>query len=308
VISTEGLTREFEGTVAVEDVTFSVAEGQLLALLGPNGAGKTTTVRMLLGLIAPTRGRATVAGHDVSPAPGERSALRAACGLLTETPGFYDRLSGWDNLQFFARLYRIPEHGLAARLEQLLRRMELWDARSRLVATYSKGMKQRLALIRALFHDPRILFLDEPTSGLDPEAAASVRELILSLKGEGRTIVVCTHNLDEATRLADVVGIIRRRLIRFERLDAIRNAAGGEQRLHIRLRRPGAMTVGAQDLGVATLERPDPTTLVILADDLAARTPAIVRRLVEAGAEIVEVRPEERSLEAMYLETVRGQA
>jgi ABC-2 type transport system ATP-binding protein len=308
VIAVEGLTRAFDGHVAVEDVTFTVAEGQLLALLGPNGAGKTTTVRMLMGLIAPTRGRATVAGHEVSPAAADRSALRAACGLLTETPGFYDRLSGWDNLVFFARLYRLAERGLSDHLEAHLRRMELWDARERLVGTYSKGMKQRLALIRALFHQPSILFFDEPTSGLDPEAAVSVRELIQSLKGEGRTIVVCTHNLDEATRLADVVGILKRRLIRFESMASLRARALDSQRVHIHFAEPCAATLNPAILGISRIERPDESQLDLWVDDAKRRTPAIVRTLVDHGAMIVEIWPEERSLEAIYLETMREQA
>ena len=307
-ILAEGLTREFDGRTAVEDVSFSVPQGTLLALLGPNGAGKTTTVRMLLGLIAPTRGRAIVAGHEISPAPADRAALRGACGLLTETPGFYDRLSGWDNLLFFGRLYRLTERRLADTLERFLRQMQLWDARERMVATYSKGMKQRLALIRALLHEPAVLFLDEPTSGLDPEASVAVRDMIQSLKGQGRTIVVCTHNLDEATRLADVVGILKRRLIRFESLATMRSTSGGGTRIRVTLVTPLDGPLPTRMDGVNTVDQRDPLTIDLWVDDAIVRAPALVRLLVERGAQITEVRREEPTLEAAYLETVRGPA
>jgi ABC-2 type transport system ATP-binding protein len=307
-IVVEGLSRAFDGHTAVEDVSFSVQQGTLVALLGPNGAGKTTTVRMLLGLIAPTRGRAIVAGHEVSPTPADRAALRGACGLLTETPGFYDRMSGWDNLLFFGRLYRLPERRLADALERFVRQMQLWDARERLVATYSKGMKQRLALIRALLHEPAVLFLDEPTAGLDPESAVAVRDLVQSLKGQGRTIILCTHNLDEATRLADVVGILKRRLIRFEPLTAMRSGSGGAGRIRISLAAPLAGALPTPMDGVTRVDQTDPLTIDLWVDDARARTPALVRALAERGALIVEVRHEEPTLEALYLKTVRGQA
>jgi ABC-2 type transport system ATP-binding protein len=306
-IVVEGLTRAFDGRIAVEDVSFSVPQGALVALLGPNGAGKTTTVRMLLGLIAPTRGRAIVAGHEVSPTPADRAALRGACGLLTETPGFYDRLSGWDNLLFFGRLYRLPERRLADALERFVRQMQLWDARERLVATYSKGMKQRLALIRALLHEPSVLFLDEPTSGLDPEAAVAVRNLVQSLKGQGRTIVLCTHNLDEATRLADIIGILKRRLIRFEPLTAMRSAPGIAGRIRVSLAAPFAGALPAPMNGVTRVDQTDPLMIDFLVDDARARAPELVRVLAERGALISEVRRDEPTLEALYLEAVRGQ-
>jgi ABC-2 type transport system ATP-binding protein len=263
---------------------------------------------MLLGLIAPTGGRAVVAGHEISPTPADRAALRGACGLLTETPGFYDRLSGWDNLLFFGRLYRLTERRLADAIERFVRQMELWDARDRLVGTYSKGMKQRLALIRALLHEPSVLFLDEPTSGLDPEASVAVRDLIQSLKGEGRTIVLCTHNLDEATRLADVIGILKRRLIRFEPLATMRAVSGGAASVRVSLAAPLVDPLPAPFDGVTRIDQIDPLTIVLHVDDARARTPALIRALVERGAQIDEVRREQPTLEALYLDAVRGQA
>jgi len=309
VISARGLTRVFDGTVAVEHLTFDVPDGKLCALLGPNGAGKTTTVRMLLGLIGPTAGAARVAGHVLGSGPYANRALRAACGLLTETPGFYERTSAWENLLFFGRLYGIADGVLRPRLEHYLRMMELWDRREDRVGEFSKGMKQRLAIIRALFHDPKVVFLDEPTSGLDPEAALAVRELILGLKAEGRTILVCTHNLDEAERLADLVGILRRRLLAFGTLEELRAGTGGGNGRAVRVRLVGPAADHAA--AVAALPgihavTPAATTLTLHVDDLATVVPLLVARLVERGAGVLEVRPEAESLESVYLQCVRG--
>ncbi|HEX5886393.1 MAG TPA: ABC transporter ATP-binding protein, partial [Pyrinomonadaceae bacterium] len=182
MISATMLSRSFDGVPAVEALSFEIPEGSLFTLLGPNGAGKTTTVRLLLGLIAPDSGTASVAGYELGQS---NNALRGVCGLLTETPGFYDRMSAWENLTFFAQLYRIPETIRDQRLREQLRAMNLWERRNDLVGTFSKGMKQKLAIIRAVFHEPKVIFLDEPTAGLDPEASLMVREMISKLKGEG---------------------------------------------------------------------------------------------------------------------------
>lgn len=309
MISAQGLTRAFDGTVAVEGLTFSVPEGTLFALLGPNGAGKTTTVRLLMGLIGPTAGTATVAGYRVGAGSDAGRLLRRACGLLTEAPGFYERMSAYDNLLFFGRLYGIPARTLAHQLEHYLRLLELWDRRTHLVGTFSKGMKQRLAIIRALFHDPKVVFLDEPTAGLDPEAALEVRELIARMKTEGRTIVVCTHNLDEAERLADSVGILRRRLLVCDTLQRLRSGTDEDGRVAVRitLTRPAAPLASA-----LTAAPPSPGLRNVQAADavLSARcppgdVPALVAWLVGRGAGIREVEATADSLEAIYLRAVR---
>ena len=309
MISAQGLTRAFDGIVAVEGLSFSVPEGSLFALLGPNGAGKTTTVRLLMGLIGPTAGTATVAGYRVGAGTDAGRLLRRACGLLTEAPGFYERMSAHDNLLFFGRLYGIPERTLAHQLEHYLRILELWDRRGHLVGTFSKGMKQRLAIIRALFHDPKVVFLDEPTAGLDPEAALEVRELIARLKTEGRTIVVCTHNLDEAERLADSVGILRRRLLVCDTLQRLRSGADGDGRVavHITLTGPAAPHAPA-----LLTEPPGPSLREVRATDnvLSARcarddVPALVAWLVGRGAGIRQVEATADSLESIYLRAVR---
>jgi ABC-2 type transport system ATP-binding protein len=312
MISAQELTRAFDGIVAVEGLTFSVSEGTLFALLGPNGAGKTTTVRLLMGLIGPTAGTATVAGYRVGAGSDAGRLLRRACGLLTEAPGFYERMSALDNLLFFGRLYGIPERTLAHQLEHYLRLLELWDRRAHLVGTFSKGMKQRLAIIRALFHDPKVVFLDEPTAGLDPEAALEVRELIARLKTEGRTIVVCTHNLDEAERLADSVGILRRRLLVCDTLARLRDGPNGDGRVtvHVTLTEPAArfapdLETAPADLGVRDARAEDQMLSVRCPHQ---SVPALVAWLVGRGAGIQEVQAATDSLESIYLRAVRAGA
>ena len=304
MIAARGLTRTFDGLVAVEDLTFDIPEGKLFALLGPNGAGKTTTVRLLLGLIGATAGSATVAGIPLGKDPEANRAIRAASGLLTETPGFYDRMSAWENLLFFGTLYGLGRDAVRERTYHYLKMMDLWDRHTSPVGTFSKGMKQRLAIIRALFHDPKVVFLDEPTAGLDPEATLQVRELIHSLKSEGRTIVVCTHNLDEAERLADIIGILRRRLLVCDTLEHLR--AGTDPAVTVRLRgeADGHLPAARGLPGVITAAA-DGLVLRLTVSDASLVVPRVVAVLAATGAEILEVRPEAPSLESIYLRCVR---
>jgi len=304
MISAAGLSRRFNGNLAVDGLTFAVPDGKLFVLLGPNGAGKTTTVRMLLGLIAPTAGAAEVAGIKLGGDADANNRLRSVCGLLTETPGFYDRMSAWENLRFFAHLYQIPESGRDAMLERHLKAMALWERRDHLVGTYSKGMKQKLAIIRAVFHEPKVIFLDEPTSGLDPEASLMVREMILGLKGQGRTIVVCTHNLDEAQRLADLVGIIRQRLLVF---DTLANLQGGaNQPLHVEVELAAPWS-GQLHVTGAELVRRSERRLTFQVTDAAQVTPRLVSALVAGGASVLAVRPQARDLESIYLQSMHNE-
>lgn len=296
------LSRSFDGVPAVESLSFEIPEGSLFTLLGPNGAGKTTTVRLLLGLIAPSSGTATVAGYPLGQSNNE---LRSSCGLLTETPGFYDRMSAWENLTFFAQLYRIPEKVRDQRLREQLRAMNLWERRSDLVGTFSKGMKQKLAIIRAVFHEPKVIFMDEPTAGLDPEASLMVREMISKLKGEGRTIVVCTHNLDEAQRLADIVGIINRRLLVCDTLTNLRSGARRTRPVEIELRGPlSDHQLTAMKLPFVKGVAGKDGKYVFEVENPAISIPNLVRALIDIGAQVYAVRPQTRDLEAIYLECV----
>jgi ABC-2 type transport system ATP-binding protein len=207
MIEAVDLSKDFGEFTAVKDVSLHVAEGEVLALLGPNGAGKTTTVRMLGSILKPTRGYARIAGYDTVE---EAKSVRRVIGLLTEFPGLYLRMKGLDYLSFFGELQGMPKNIIRQRSEELLKRFELWEARDKQVGQYSKGMKQKLTLVRAMLHDPQVLFLDEPTSAMDPHSAKLVRDAIANLRQEKRTIVLCTHNLAEAEQLADRIAIVRR--------------------------------------------------------------------------------------------------
>jgi ABC-2 type transport system ATP-binding protein len=296
-----GLGRRFGVRWAVRDVSLDVRRGEVLGLLGPNGAGKTTTVRMLTALIEPSEGTALIDGFDVRTAP---DAVRARVGILTETPGLYDKLSATANLEFFGRLYGLEAGLRAERIERYLRLFGLWERRGDIAGTFSKGMKQKLAIARALLHDPSVVFLDEPTAALDPEAAFVVRESIEGLRRAGRTIVLATHNLDEADRLCDRIAFVRGGLLRVDSPARLRGSHG-EQRLRIRLATASAGDgIAAAVRSVAGVEAVEALdgTLHVDAAEPAAVAPAVVRALVGAGADIVEVRVEELSLESIYFE------
>jgi ABC-2 type transport system ATP-binding protein len=300
LIRADGLTRRFGDRTAVEDLSFDMPAGQLFALLGPNGAGKTTTVRLLLGLIAPTAGSATVAGQSL--AHKDKAQLRARCGLLTEAPGFYDRLSAWDNLAFFGALYGLPKPTVRERAERHLREFGLYERRGDLFGTFSKGMKQKLAIVRAIFHDPEVLFMDEPTAGLDPEAARDIRELILSLKQQGRTILLCTHNLNEAERLADTVGILRQRLLVCAPLAELRRSNHGETQVHVEVQEADEATANLlraiEGIRAVSLSAGSYQARVT---DAYQTVPRLVDVLVKRGARILRVEPNSESLESIYL-------
>jgi len=215
--------------------TWRSARARYSAWLGPNGAGKTTTVRMLACLIRPTAGEAYVCGRDVYDTTMARE-IRGMVGILTETSGFYDELSVYKNLRFYADLYHMERKQAQRNIDYYLRLFDLWDVRGSRVAGFSKGMRQKLALTRCLVHEPRVIFMDEPTSGLDPESARIVRDSIRSLKDGGRTIFLCTHNLDEAERLCDRIAIIDKHILKADTPQRIKYSAYG-RRVVIRLER-----------------------------------------------------------------------
>ena len=299
-LTADGLGRAFDDRWAVRGVSLAVHRGEVVGLLGPNGAGKTTTVRMLTALIRPSEGTATVDGFDIRADP---ESVRTRVGILTETPGLYDRLSATANLDFFGRLYGLTPEVRAERIERYLRLFSLWERRDDLAATFSKGMKQKLAIARALLHDPSVVFLDEPTAALDPEAAFIVREAIETLRKAGRTIVLATHNLDEADRLCDRIAFIRGGLLRIDSPAALRGALGGHG-LSVRLREaPSADQLGAvRAIPTVRSTAMADGLLQIGADEPETVAPEVVRALVTSGADVVEVRPEQASLERVYFE------
>jgi ABC-2 type transport system ATP-binding protein len=296
LITTEGLTRRFGDLVAVDRLDLDVRKGEIFGFLGPNGAGKTTTIRMLAALIAPTSGTAEIAGKQLGAANRE---IHRRVGVLTETPGLYRRLSAWDNLVFFAKLYRVTDP--AGQAERYLKLFDLWDRRDAPAGSYSKGMRQKLAIARALLHEPEILFLDEPTASLDPEAAKVVRETIERLRSKERTIFLCTHNLDEADRLCDRVALFNTRLIKVGEPAAMREEMYGRRTvIHLVDPRPGIED--ALNLPfVKKIDRID-EALVVSLNDPERENPLLVERLVELGVGIRYVNELRMSLEDLYLD------
>jgi len=300
-IEADGLTRAFGPVLAVEGVSFRIPRGHVFSLLGPNGAGKTTTVRLLTTLLAATAGEARVAGHDVRT---EALGVRARVGLLTEVPGLYESLSAWRNLEFYAELHGLDGSRRDARIRAVLERLGIWERREARVATFSKGMKQKIAIARALVHEPEVLFLDEPTASLDPESARVVREYILASKREGGTIFLNTHNLYEAERVSDLVGVLRGRLLALGPPAALSRSLWKARTL-LRLRAASAAVVTAVRgaPGVLALEE-DGATLRLELADAERDTPAVVAAAVHAGGEVLQVGEEGHSLEDVYLQLV----
>jgi ABC-2 type transport system ATP-binding protein len=299
MIKTQDLTRKFDEHVAVDRLTLDIASGEVFGFLGPNGAGKTTTVRMLTSLIEPTAGRATVLDYEVGRDDQE---IRRNVGILTETPGMYERLSAWRNLAIYASLYEVEE--IERQVEKYLRMLGLWERRNDSVGTFSKGMRQKLAIGRALLHEPRVLFLDEPTAGLDPEAAKLVRDFIAELKGEGRTIFICTHNLDEADRLCDRIAVFKSRLRVVDTPSGLRSAMYGRQ-VVFHLADPAGDFQGALE-GLPAIRQVQAVDnkLVVALDEPEEHNPELIRKLVAAGANIQFVGELRHSLEDIYLQLV----
>ena len=308
MIRTQGLTKRFPGprdgtaVLAVDNLTFSVDEGQVFGFLGPNGAGKTTTMRMLTCLVGPTSGEAWVNNLRVGR---DDTDIRRKVGILTETPGLYDRLSAEKNLRIFACLYEVKD--VAGQVEKYLRMLGLWDRRDDLAGNFSKGMKQKLAICRALLHEPRVLFLDEPTSGLDPEAAKLVHDFIAELKSEGRTIFLCTHNLDEADRLCDRIGMMKQRLLVVDTPQALRQKLFGRKVVFHVKQLPPPLVEWVKSLPFARQVQTVDNKLVVGLDNPEEQNPIIVRQLVQAGADVQFVGELRHSLEDVYLSLINGQ-
>ena len=301
------LTRRFGDRLAIDDVDFEIGRGEVFGLLGPNGAGKTTTLRILGGLILPDSGHVAVDGVRIDSGTADR--LRRRIGFLTETPGLWEQLTVLDNMRTYAKLFHVAD--VRGSVERLLRHFDLWDRRSDRAALLSKGMKQKLALARALVHDPDVVLLDEPTANLDPETSRSVRELIIDLRDRGCAVIVSTHNLDEVERVATRLGLISTRLITVGEPAALRRELFG-RRLRITLASNGigvssfasvAARHGAQGI------HENGSVLTMRLEDPDRDAPIIIGALIAAGAAIREARDEEPTLEELYLKLLeRGLA
>jgi len=301
IIVTEELTKSFGDILAVDRLTLSVNQGEVFGFLGPNGAGKTTTVRMLAALLAPTGGKASVAGYRVGQNDQD---IRRKIGLLPEAPGLYNGLTAEQNLAFYGAMYGVEN--IDSQSQRYLELLGLWNRRFDPVGTFSKGMRQKLAIARALLHEPEVLFLDEPTSGLDPQASRLVRDFIADLKGEGRTIVLCTHNLEEADRLCDRVAVISGHLLALDAPGVLRRKLFGRKVVF-------HFTEMKQEL-IDTLKNFDfvndvqqvDNKILAAVDDPEENNPRLIKALIENGAEIQFVGELRRRLEDVYLELMEA--
>ncbi len=304
MIETYNLSKRFGDFLAVDTVSLRVKAGEVLALLGPNGAGKTTTIRMLTSILRPTQGWAQVAGYDVVR---QSAQVRAAVGVLTEQHGLYMRMPADEYLDFFGQIYGLDPVVRRERIQKLLSEFSLLQDRKRRVGEYSKGMRQKLALARALLHEPPVLLLDEPTSAMDPESARLVRDAIRSLRSAERAIIICTHNLAEAEELADQIAIIRRgRIV----------AKGSPARLKLSLLGPAEYEVhlGADLDGHNLIVPPDAMLTSRGTDWVRYRTsspeqtnPAILRSLLDQGFPVISLQEVSRNLEQVYLQAISVQ-
>ena len=301
MIQAHELTKEFDGTLAVDRLTLDVQAGEVFGFLGPNGAGKTTTVRLLSSLIAPTRGSARVNGYALGK---DDTHIRRTVGVLTESPGLYDNLTAEYNLLIFAKLYEVKDPKY--QVEKYLRMLGLWERRFESVGVFSKGMRQKLAIARALLHEPPLLFLDEPTAALDPESAHLVRDFIADLRSQGRTIFLCTHNLDEADRLCDRIAVFKKRLLVVDTPARLRSQVFG-RRVVFHLENATEHLAGVVAVfPFVTETKILDNKLVVMLDDPEVRNPELVCALVEAGARIRFVGELRHSLEDVYLQLVKN--
>jgi ABC-2 type transport system ATP-binding protein len=303
MIEAHELTKDFDGFQAVKGVSLNIPPGSVLAVLGPNGAGKTTTVRMLTSILAPTSGWAKVDGHDVVNEPEQ---VRAKIGLLTEQHGLYERMKAIEYLDFFGRVYHLSGDERKQRSLQLMERFELIFALDKRLGEYSKGMKQKLALVRAMLHNPPVLLLDEPTSAMDPLSAKLVRDAIVELqRDEQRTFLITTHNLTEAQALANRIAIIRSgRIIAQGTFDELARQFVGEPVMEMQV--AGILNGLAKDIGdMVTVVEAGQTWLRYRVAEPTVTNPALLRRVAGLGVDVVTLAPITRSLEDIYLQVVK---
>jgi len=306
MIEVENLTKKFGDLTAVDAVSFSVSDGEVFGFLGPNGAGKTTTVRMLCCLISKTGGVARIGGYEVGNEV-DSPRIRKMIGLVPDNVGLYESMSAYDNLDFYGKLYDRNESQRRESNEYFLKMLGLWEKRDVKAGTFSKGMKQKLAVARALIHDPEVLFLDEPTANLDPESAKTVRDFVLELKKEKKTVFLNTHNLDEAQRICDRIAILNTKLMATGTPEELERTVKGRQTV-IQLTRVGdAIAKALQKLSVGNLTI-DGSRVSFDVADPSKENPPVVRAIVEAGGEIQLVTVQGSTLEDAYLKLVRKQA
>ncbi len=304
MIETENLTRKFGELTAVDNLTLKVEEGEVFGFLGPNAAGKTTTVRMLCGLIAKTSGKARIGDFSVDD-PEDCLKIRKMVGFLPGDVGLYDSLSAYKNLDFYGKLYEVSPQRREENIKKLLSLLGIWERRDHPVGTFSKGTKQKIAISRALIHDPELLFLDEPTANLDPEASKTVRDFVLDLKKEKRTIFINTHNLSEAEKLCDRIGIIKTHLITIGSSESL--ARGLQIRktvIHLQHFNP-KLLASVEKLHAVKDARTVDNQLILDVDEPERDNPEVVRTIVEAGGRVQYVTELRSTLEDVYLKMIK---
>src|SRR5208337_2285352 len=302
-IEAEGLTKKFGDLTAVDGVTFRVEEGEVFGFLGPNGAGKTTTVRMLCCLISKTSGEARIGDYDVGN-EADSLKIRELIGFVPDNVGLYDGLSAYDNLDFYGKLYDCTEQQRKENIQRFLTMLGLWEKRDVEAGTFSKGMKQKLAIARSLIHDPQILFMDEPTVNLDPESSKTVRDFILELKKEKRTIFLNTHNLDEAQRICDRIAILNTKLMAIGTPAELERSVSGRKTVIQLEQVSDAVLVALRKLPIGNLVV-DGSKLTIDVKDPEKENAAIVDAIVRAGGHLQSVTIVGSTLEDAYLKLVR---
>jgi len=305
LIETKNLTRKFGDLTAVDDLTLSVDEGEVFGFLGPNGAGKTTTIRMLACLISKTSGTAKVGDYDIGNS-ADQQKIRRMIGMVPDNVGLYDELTAYKNLDFYGRYYKVEESRRRERIEYFLKMLGLWEKKDIAAGTFSKGMKQKLAIARALVHDPEVLFLDEPTVNLDPEAAKTVRDFILDLKQEKKTIFLNTHNLDEAQRICGRIAILNTRLMAIGTPTELERSASGRKTV-VQLEKVSDVIVSAAKKAGADVEAVEGNKLVIKVGDPEKENPDILGAIFAAGGRVQFVTEVSSTLEEVYLKLVRSQ-
>ena len=303
MIEVKNLTKKFGEVTAVDGLTFNVAEGEVFGLLGPNGAGKTTAIRMLCCLISRTSGEARIAGYQIGN-NADSLAIRKLIGLVPGNIGLYEELSAYENLDYYGKLYECPEGKRKEKIEYYLTMMDLWEKRDLPVSDFSKGMTQKVGIARALIHNPKLLFFDEPTANLDPESARVVREIILTLKKEGKTIFINTHNLDEAQRICDRIGILKTKLLTVNTPEQLEKTTWGSRTV-IQVEEINDSILAAvkklapQDFGV------EENRITLTLSDPQKENPNFVQAIVSAGGRIQYVTQLNPGLEETYLKVIQ---
>lgn len=303
MIVCEGLTKTFESVTAIQDFSLEIPDGCIFGLLGPNGAGKTTTMRMLSCLIRPTSGTAHIDSYEISKKE-DAQKIRGMIGLLPEVPGLYETLGAYKNLDYYGQLYGVPRQQREESIQTTLTNLELWDRRSEPVGGFSKGMKQKIAIARALIHDPKYIFLDEPTASLDPVAAKIVREYILELKGRGKTILINTHNLSEAERICDTVALMKNRMVK---IGNPKELAKGlfTRTISITMQSiPPTLMKEIESLVLVSQAQVKGNQLILHVRNPEEDNPKVLAWLLKQGAQIQFVNEEEHSLEDVYLKLI----